>query len=169
MQPLTSRVGLGAGRGLHAVPLLGRRQLWLPCSSADPSSPRSLRVNGRKGTGGIEIFFQAAPLIFRHLSNLGKIHLGFYCKPQRLMLTGCFRAASNTFQKVSVKLSGGWVLHHLLRISVLAGFLHPYPSLFPCAGALRQTCCCQVSLSRLSTRHGQEGLRSWVFRWGAGL
>lgn len=110
MQPLTSRVGLGAGRGLHAVPLLGRRQLWLPCSGTDPPSPRSLRVNGRKGTGGIEIFFQAAPLIFRHLSNLGKIHLGFYCKPQRLMLTGCFRAASNTFQKVSVKLSGGWVL-----------------------------------------------------------
>lgn len=59
---------------------------------------------------GLTCFFQTVPLIFRHLSNLGKIHLGFYCKPQRLMLTGCFRAANNTFQKVSVKLSGGRIL-----------------------------------------------------------
>lgn len=74
------------------------------------------------------IFFQAVPLIFRHLSNLGKIHLGFYCKPQRPMITGCFRAASNSVCEIV------WRLHSVTTFSgslSLLAFSIPTPSLFP--------------------------------------
>lgn len=112
---------------------------------------------------GTDIFLQAVPLIFRHLSNLGKIHLGFYCKPQRLMLTGCFRAASNTLQKVSVKLSGGWVLSPPSQDLSLHWC---FPSLPPVCFLVLKL---QGKPDSVQVIHQAWPGGSQVFKWGAGL